>query len=88
MQPSAAKPCIEKPQFTRYCRVGPVNALARHDGLQRHAQEAANSSGGPRFSRHRPQREEHDDMLDILFVALTVTFFALAYGYAKLCERL
>jgi hypothetical protein len=40
------------------------------------------------WRRPRLQHERRDAMLDILFVALTVTFFAVAYGYAELCERL
>lgn len=47
-----------------------------------------------RFGRHSPQRQggtgpaRRRGMIDLLYILSTVAFFALAWGYALLCEKL
>lgn len=34
------------------------------------------------------RRERGEEMLDLLFVGVTIGFFLLAIGYVRVCERL
>jgi len=58
------------------CRAGPGRSLGAPGERGRHGA----CSG--------PTAEEHLDMLDIVFILASVTFFAVAWAYALGCDRL
>jgi hypothetical protein len=42
----------------------------------------------PQEEKREARRDEGVDMLDIIFIALTLIFFAAALWYVRFCERI